>query len=215
MPFVSSSLEDTIPSLATLRWPASNAFTPSTSIATFVTGVSGLIYSNNNRTAQASGGDEKQARITNTQSTGKWYLELTSNITDGSYSVADIFFGFAESFSSFPGAAGTNGFGTAVTRNLSSFNDLAGGTAFSGSLPNYTIPGVFMFAIDFDAKKAWLGQGGIWLNSGDPVAGTGDVRSGWTGSPLLRPAIRLIYSGIIVTISESPSYRPTGFTVFQ
>jgi len=31
---------------------------------------------------------------------------------------------------------------------------------------------IFMFAVDYDANKAWLGKNGTWVNGGDPALGT-------------------------------------------
>jgi hypothetical protein len=43
----------------------------------------------------------------------------------------------------------------------------------------YTDADIFMFAVDMDAGKIWVGKNGVW--QGDPVAGTGACYSGLTG----------------------------------
>jgi hypothetical protein len=43
---------------------------------------------------------------------------------------------------------------------------------------------IMRFAYDADAKKLFVGKNGSWLNSGDPVAGTGQAFSNVQGSSL-------------------------------
>lgn len=54
-----------------------------------------------------------------------------------------------------------------------------GGTE-SGTPGSFTTGDVLMFALDMDNKLFYIGKNGTWLNSGDPVGGTGYVFSAFS-----------------------------------
>lgn len=182
-------------------------------VATFATGISGAIYSNNNRTVQRDPDAtpvEPILVIATGQSTGKYYLEITSTISAATSN--GTIFGFASVETLPAGDLGSGGYGISGDTNLEDLDDLTGGTTATGASPTPGASPTFMLAIDYDAKKIWLGVNGTWANSGDPAAGTGALRSDWTGTPSLTPSI--LPSGGTVTITATPSYLPTGFTFF-
>lgn len=164
-------------------------------VDTWNTGVSGITYSNSDRTATHSSGDVNAYSAT-AKSTGKWYTELSLVGVD-----ADMVVGFATSNTAgIAGTGGTGGFG--IRQGGSSFND-AGVTVDAGYSNAWGYSNYVMFAIDFDAKLIWFGVNGTWQNSGDPAAGTGYVFSAWTGSPTWYLGFRLLSSG------DSGTWEPT------
>ena len=67
-----------------------------------------------------------------------------------------------------------------ITVSSGNANTYVGGTSVSSGTINAASSGdVLMLAVDFDNKKFFYGINGTWENSGDPVAGTGEVISGW------------------------------------
>jgi hypothetical protein len=60
-------------------------------------------------------------------------------------------------------------------------------------------------AVDMDAGKIWFSKNGVWQNSGDPVAGTGEAFSGISG---------LVYFGCIV-VTNSITVLNFGQTAYQ
>jgi len=154
---------------------------------TWNTGVSGITYSNNDRTVTYSSGDVAAYSAT-AKSTGKWYTELSLVGVD-----TNMLVGFATSNTAgLPGTVGTGGFG--IRQGGSSFDD-AGVTVNAGYNNAWGYSNYVMFAIDFDAKLIWFGVNGTWQNSGDPAAGTGHVFSAWTGTPTWYLGFRLLSSG--------------------
>jgi hypothetical protein len=175
--------------------------------AKWTTGVGSITYSNSDRTATGSGNSEKSVYTTTAKSSGKWYAEL-SYFTGAANREDDEFFGVIANTGFYPGQSGSSGFGTADTRGM--VNNAGGST--SGTLPSWSSgTNVYMVAVDFDNKKAWLGLNGSWTTSSDPAAGTGANVSAWTGTPSFRVATRVFYNSDAVTIVESQAYRPSGF----
>jgi len=50
----------------------------------------------------------------------------------------------------------------------------SGYTSYSGT---FTSNSIIQIAVDCDTGKAWFGADGTWMNTGDPVAGTGEIFS--------------------------------------
>ena len=90
----------------------------------------------------------------------------------------------------------------------------ASGTATGTVYTTPTANDVFMWAVDYDAQKIWMGLNGSWFNSGDPAAGTGEVLS---AVPVTGPWTlchnRLGTAGVVDIIDpEDFNYTPpTGF----
>lgn len=80
---------------------------------------------------------------------------------------------------------------------------------------SYTVGDIIGVAIDITAGKMWFSKNGVWQNSGDPVAGTGEAFSGISGD--LYPAHCCYWVNTAVTASfmaSSFTYSiPSGFTV--
>jgi hypothetical protein len=67
-----------------------------------------------------------------------------------------------------------------------------------------------MIAVDFDAKKLWMGVNGTWL-VGDPANGLVPTAYNWSGTPDWAASLRGYYNGTRSQISLTQLYRPSGF----
>jgi len=56
-------------------------------------------------------------------------------------------------------------------------NTVTGATAIASTGTGYSATDILMFAMDTTAAKLWIGLNGIWANSGNPAAGTGEAAS--------------------------------------
>jgi hypothetical protein len=88
-----------------------------------------------------------------------------------------------------------------------------GGFTWHGAEPGYnTNP--LLFAVDPAAGKAWIKQGGAWLN-GNPETGA-DPSITWTPGDRVCPAIAVYWASYWVTIKLDPATftetMPTGYT---
>ena len=161
------------------------------------------------------------------RSTGKYYFEIV-NTQPGGYGGA-IYDNWSLSG------------GIAVTRNIS--NDVLVGTAsdawgFANSNPSglstkittynnsvgttYNISqipqdGYLGVAVDLDAGKVWFDANGTWVNSGNPVAGTGQAYS-FSANPTVYPAMGQgsynPFGGSTINFGATPweGTLPTGYT---
>lgn len=162
-----------------------------------------ITLSGSNRIATAGAGSPIGVRGVTSKSSGKWYIEYTSNATTG-----DEWFGVSTSGTSLSAyvAGGTT---TALIKYLA-FNQTAG----SNEVNPYgaVLSGIGMMAVDFTNNKVWWGAGGTWYESGDPATNTGG---------LTRPTGTLFLfggfgdSGHNITIASTMTYSPpSGFSVW-
>jgi hypothetical protein len=182
--------------------------------AKFATGIAGVTYSNDDRMATASTTSEKSVYVTTVKSTGKWYVEFSYFTSANTYE-EDEYFGAATITNTmyYPGQsiqADANGsFGVADTRSIES---RMSGSSTSGSLSTWNSgTNIYMVAIDFDAKKAWLGVNGSWTSGSNPATGTSPNVFNWNGTPSMRAGARLYYNQDSITIVSNPTYLPLGF----
>ena len=87
----------------------------------------------------------------------------------------------------------------------------SGGTKYNysasdGSDPQRSLNDIFMYAIDFDNKKMWLGENGVWDNSGNPATG---ANPGWDTSEFSSSAWD---EGFVPFVQ---SYKISAVTTFQ
>jgi hypothetical protein len=116
---------------------------------------------------------------------GKWYWEYTllSGVQSG-YPVlgvwADATSGFATRAQ--PGHNDDDGIG--YSSSSASSNFYRGGRALPFSGPQSAVGDVVSIAYDADTGKVFYARNGAWMNSGNPVTGTGaiaTVKNGWPG----------------------------------
>jgi hypothetical protein len=139
------------------------------------------------RLSAVYGADLSGISATQYLSSGKWYWEVRPNAVS-TYPYIGI--GSSGRMSSTQGMYYSVGWppgGAAQT----SGTEL--GTITATNVGSYTNGDIIMFALDADARKLWWGENGTWANSGDPVAGTGEIAS-WTVDEDVSP-ILMGYAG--------------------
>jgi hypothetical protein len=136
----------------------------------------------NLRLASVYGADLSGVTATQFFSSGKWYWEVRPNAVStypyigiGSLGRASGARGMFYSVA-WPPGGGVQTSGTEL------------GTITSTNVGSYSNGDIIMFALDADARKLWWGENGTWTNSGNPVAGTGEVAS-WTVDEDVSPVI--------------------------
>lgn len=129
-----------------------------------------ITLSNGDLTAAHGGGGFKSARATVSKSSGKWYFEITVN------SATSPILGYlagGDALTPYPGDQAGQGFDGYRYYPVGQFQG-----PFTGSIGVTTV----RFAYDLDSGKGFIGTGSSWLNSGDPVAGTGAIFTGISGA---------------------------------
>jgi hypothetical protein len=110
---------------------------------------------------------------------GKWYWEVIGQTLTATGAADQIYVGMTDKTSSTSRIAGLCGYRT--TGVITNGN---GATTDGSSTTPFVSGDIMRFAYDADAKKLFVGKNGSWLNSGDPVAGTGQAFSNVQGSSL-------------------------------
>ena len=166
-----------------------------------------LTLSNGDSTMTSVAYADSLARATEGKSTGKWYFEITC--VSGDYFQAGGFALSSESVDETLGASST-GWGC------------SGGYKYNGSavstdgaqLNNGSVLGV---AVDLDNGKIWFANDNVWVDSGDPGAGTNATFSNVSGT--VYPANSSSYGSIVSTVNfgaTSFAYTaPSGFTGYD
>jgi hypothetical protein len=145
---------------------------------------------------------------------GKWYWEVKFEWT-GSLTSTSVRMGIGTELSVPPNPNSSSDEGSAVQiqankgstlsfRNLNS-SPTTNTTGFNTLDPN----DIFMFALDIDNKKLFIGKNGSWYNSADPVAGTNAQAYSWTFSngDITFPVISF-YSGDTASNTYNHSLLP-------
>ena len=96
---------------------------------------------------------------------GKWYFELKLPIID--YQV----FGVGDATWDGQDGAADNQFSVYIDNGTETFRRGAGVNAAALSVTSSNND-IWMFALDLDSPKLWIGHQGTWLASGDPAAGS-------------------------------------------
>lgn len=166
--------------------------------------------SNGNLTA-TSGGSQGRVAGNNSRSSGKHYFEYVMTAWSGSANLPEI--GLTGIPGVAPSAPGNNpgvGYrkGGAVRRNAVTVGTYAG----------YVAGNVIGVAIDLTGLNVWFAVNNVWINSGNPAAGTNPSASSLTAGTYF-PAVGLNAGGESVTArftSASHSYSPpSGFSTWD
>lgn len=131
----------------------------------------GITLSNGDLTATAAAAF-LMVRGTIGKSTGKWYFEVTctASLTFGTVGIAEA----GASLSSFVGGQ-TSSFGIATSLIYTNFTS-------TGSDVGISAGDVVGVAVDLDAGKVWFAGNNVWVNGGNPAAGTSENYSGLSGT---------------------------------
>ena len=149
----------------------------------------------------------RSVRATRGRSSGKYVFEL--KFSSSTTSLAAGFANGSASMASFLGNTSTSfslqGGGGGYKKS--------GVTTFGTAPASSTNP--YMFALDMDAGKGWIGLGDVWANSGDPAAGTNPSFT-WTAGTTIYPGASVFtVGGITVTLNAGASAFsntvPSGF----
>ena len=143
-----------------------------------------ITLSNGNLTAQqgsTSTWDLVRGTTSHGSGSGKWYFEVHCDSL-GTY----LMMGLANSsapLTSYVGAT-SNGWAYYNTNGTIVYNGTQG-----GSYPTYTTGDVVMVAADMTNGYLWFGKNGVWINSGNPAAGTGYINASFPLTGALFPAV--------------------------
>jgi hypothetical protein len=110
---------------------------------------------------------------------GKWYWEVIGQTLTATGAADQIYVGMTDKTSGTSRIAGLCGY-----RTTGAITNGNGATTDGSSTTPFVSGDIMRFAYDADAKKLFVGKNGSWLNSGDPVAGTGQAFSNVQGSSL-------------------------------
>lgn len=163
-----------------------------------------ITLTNSNLTATGTAGAWKSVKANAGVSTGKWYWEITIDAV-----VTGAMVGVGNSAASVNNYAGvdTNGwsYGWGGQKWHNAVNTAYGATWTNGD--------VISVALDLVAGKIWFAKNGVWQNSGDPAAGTGEAFASVTG-PLFPQDSPYSSSGMTANFGQSAMIYtvPTGFT---
>lgn len=138
------------------------------------------------------------ARANTAKSTGKYVFEMktSSNSAYVSCGMADVST-TSTKLGSNATSFGISGNGSLAQHGMASFPATPGGCATAT-----------MFAVDFDAGKGWIAQGGVWQGGGNPATGTTPSFTFAANTPLYPAAS--INTGY--TYSVTANFGATSFT---
>jgi hypothetical protein len=168
----------------------------------------GLVLSNGDLTVTVNGANDRALRATIGQSSRKWYWEITvgtpNNAKDyigigtSNASIADGFYLGEDVYGYSYGIDGG-------TKHHNNSSDAYG--------DEYLADEIVSIALDMDDGKIWFARQGVWQNSGDPAAGTGEAFSGLSGT--FFPMVSMYWNGVYLTANfgaSAFSYSvPSGF----
>jgi len=139
-----------------------------------------ITLSSNNTVATKSGSTgaytNSGIRSTIGKSSGKWYWEYAYTENAGSNWPVVGIGNLSANMNNYVGSD-ANGWGIYATD---------GDKCHGGVNEDYGTPfaegDIIGVALNMDTGKVWFSKNGTWMNSGDPVAGTGEAYSGLTGN---------------------------------
>jgi hypothetical protein len=135
-----------------------------------------------NLVATGASGASNLVRATLGQSTGKYYFEVVRTLNNSggpNVGIADA----ALALNSPMGFGSPGNYAAWAATNQSFCNG-----AFVGMVVTMAQGDVYNIAIDFTAHKLWFGKNGVYVNSGNPSAGTGEtwvLQTGVTYYPII------------------------------
>lgn len=128
----------------------------------------GFTLTNSNLTVQATAGGWKSVRGTNSQSSGKFYVELSvSTVSDGT----NLMLGLADATFNAGSYAGSNTYSVSLQPSQGGYNS-AGFALHYGVNTPAAAGDVWGIAVDFGAGNAWVAQNNAWAASGNPATGS-------------------------------------------
>lgn len=137
----------------------------------------GFTLSGSNLIASESTGNLEAITTTASKTAGKWYVEV---LIAGSGTNYDNTLGMRRIDESINTAFNLGQ--TIVARsNGTTFVGSSGASA--GTPTSWTSGTRLMVAFDMDEQRVWVGRNGVWMNSGNPAAGTGALFTGFTVGP--------------------------------
>lgn len=158
-------------------------------------------------TATGSGlGDGGMVLATVGRSSGKRYFEMQVGLVGGSLEPT---IGVATANASLVNQVGGDGESWGLLQSGEfQHNSITTATA-GGSILNTDVVQV---AVDLTLGRVWFGKNGVWLNSGNPTAGTGASYSNLSGT--IFPSVSLGALGIVTARFSATTFTlpvPTGF----
>ena len=165
-----------------------------------------ITLSNGDLTAKSTNSGHDCARTILSESSGKWYWEITA---DGSGSIgAGVGLGIASSSLSLALGAGSNDYSYRSNGDKGNSNTWV---AFGDTWEAGDIIGI---AFDRDNGNVWFSKNGVWQAGGDPANGTGEAFSGINDT--MFGMFSLYYTDDQLTANFGASAfsytTPTGFT---
>ena len=143
----------------------------------------------------------------------KWYAEFTirERNSSNSYGILVGLAGLGTNFIEFEISSGDsyavqNGPGNMKINNNGGSTDL-------GSQSAYAVGDVLQLAYDADNGKLWFGKNGTYINSGNPSAGSNEIKSGISGTYCFAVALLTASDKISANFGQRPFAHtpPTGF----
>jgi hypothetical protein len=172
---------------------------------------SALTLSGGNLTATYSSGSNCGGRATTSHSTtGKYYFEqLWTTVNAGTNSPMG---GIVAATWPFLNAT----FNAANAWGIQSSPAFSyGNGSFAASGVTFANGDIMGCAVDFAAGNIWFAKNNVWINSGNPSAGTNPAWTGVTGT--LFPAVRITTVGVVTARFALASFTytpPTGFGIW-
>lgn len=148
----------------------------------------GVSYTNGNLSIASTAAVTVNVRSTVGRATGKWYWEILTTAGDATMNHGGI--GVVEGGTpnniNYIGytAAGSEGMSFGYGNITTIFWNWPG-AALHGTVPTFAAVNAstrYMFALDMDTGRLWVGQGGGWYSSGDPSTGAFPLMTGLTGT---------------------------------
>jgi hypothetical protein len=143
-------------------------------------------YADNDRSAQNTSGTTANVRTNIGKRTGKWYWEIKATAGDPASNSGGL--GFLESampnnaaYIGYVASGLSFGYGPSNTEYYFNWAGVTrNGVPPAGSA--VTSGTTYMFALDMDGGRLWIGHNGAWHNGGNPATGAAPVATGVTGT---------------------------------
>ncbi len=173
-----------------------------------------VTLSNGDLTANRNGGGStwQGVRATTSESTGKFYVEFTVDVLNGS---SHSRVGVLDGSSTLQDGPGESATGWDVKNNGTKENNGVQGGGYGTA---WSASDVIMMAVDLTNSKIWWGKNGTWFSSGDPAVGT---NPGFTN---LSGAVYPVFAGFVnqnntytanFGASDFVHTAPTGFLAWD
>ena len=198
----------------------SGGIDPSISTQRFALETASFTYLESNRRIQvssATGNGGYNARAFRSRNAGKFYFEievvaLANGVTCGWWRNGATTTGDAN---------GSDNLG--ASKAFAVIAQTGGwlvGNSFADGILSNSGARTYMFAVDFEAGKVWIGSNGSWQGGGDPAAGTGALATGASleaGSPAatLRGGFGTADARLRTSASQLLYPLPSGFTTYS